>query len=237
MTMLRTLLLFSMIAASCRAEDGAFTPLFDGESLAGWVQRGGDAVYEVDADAEGGPQIVGTSVAGTPNSFLCTDRDYGDFVLEFEVWVDPSLNSGVQFRSNAYEDATTATLTNAAGEPYEKQMPAGRVHGYQCEIDPSDRAWSGGVYDEARRGWLSKPEGDDEAAVAARGAFDADGWNHYRVEATGDSIRTFLNGVPVTDLRDDVTATGFIGLQVHSIGSPEQAGKQVRWRNLRIKAL
>ncbi|MEO1495901.1 MAG: DUF1080 domain-containing protein [Planctomycetota bacterium] len=214
------LLLLAAFTAPARADDSGFVDLFDGESLDGWVQRGGEAPYKVVADAEGGPEIVGTSVMGTPNSFLCTDRDYADFVLEFEVWVDPAVNSGVQFRSNVY-DAPTG------------DRPAGRVHGYQCELDPSDRSWSGGIYDEARRGWLFNLEGDEHAD--ARAAFKPGDWNQMRIEAVGDSIKTFVNGVQAADLSDGMTATGFIGLQVHGIGKPEQAGKQIRWRKLRIQ--
>ncbi|MEO0530206.1 MAG: DUF1080 domain-containing protein [Planctomycetota bacterium] len=223
---------FAAFSVAALAEDD-FTPLFDGKSLDGWVQRGGEATYAVEPDAEGGPQIVGTSVADTPNSFLCTERDYADFVLEFEVKVDPSLNSGVQFRSLCYDEPTTVTSTNAAGKTSERSFAAGRVHGYQAEIDPSDRGWSGGVYDEGRRGWLYKLEGDQHAD--ARAAFKVDGWNRYRIEAVGDHISTSINGVPVAHFHDDMTASGFIALQVHSIGSPSQAGKQIRWRDIKIR--
>lgn len=223
------------VVALAAGDDGGFTDLFDGQSLDGWTQRGGKATYTVVTDAEGGPQIVGTSVADTPNSFLCTEQDYADFVLEFEVWVDPAVNSGVQFRSNVYGDETKTTMTNGAGVRYAAKQPAGRVYGYQCEIDPSDRSWSGGIYDEGRRGWIFDLEGDEHAA--ARDAFKQGEWNHFRIEAVGDTIKTFVNGVPAADFSDDMTSTGFIGLQVHSIGAPEQAGKQIKWRNVRIKEL
>ncbi|TWT47229.1 3-keto-disaccharide hydrolase [Botrimarina hoheduenensis] len=229
------ILILAVFAAPVRGADDGFADLFDGVSLAGWTQRGGKAIYTIDAKAEGGPQIVGTSVKGTPNSFLCTERDYTDFVLEFEVQVDPVLNSGVQFRSNCYDKACTMTLVDGSGGTYTKHCAAGVVHGYQAEIDPTPRAFSGGIYDESRRGWLLKPEGS--AYAAARAAFDPAGWNRYRIEARGDSIKTFINGVAVADLQDDLTATGFIALQVHAVGTPEQVGKQVRWRNLRLKEL
>ena len=106
----------------------------------------------------------------------------------------------------------------------------GRVHGYQVEIDPSDRAWSAGIYDEGRRGWLHNLE-DNEAA---REAFKQDEWNHYRILAVGDSIKTWINGIPAADLTDDMTPSGFIGLQVHGVGSDTEP-LQVRWRKLRIK--
>ena len=192
-------------AAAAEKEDG-FVPLFDGKTLKGWTQKGGKAKYE----AKNG-QIVGTAVKRTPNSFLCTEKNYGDFILEYEFLVDPRLNSGVQIRSNSLPD-------------YKK----GLVHGYQVEIDPKERAWTGGIYDEGRRGWLNNLK-DNEAA---RKAFKQNEWNKIRVEAVGPSIKTWLNGVAAADLKDDMTPSGFIGLQVHGT---KHVGSQVKWRNLRIK--
>jgi len=194
-------------AASAAADEG-WTALFDGRSTAGWVQRGGKAVYTVEDGA-----LVGRTVLDTPNSFLCPPTEHADFVLEFEVWVDPRLNSGVQIRSESRPDYRN-----------------GVVHGYQVEIDPSERAWSGGIYDEQRRGWLSSPKDDP----AARKAFKAGEWNRYRVEAAGDRLRTWVNGVPVADLTDGMTRSGFIGFQVHEA---KKAWLAVRWRNIRLKEL
>ncbi len=214
-----------LLSGSARAEEVQFTPLFDGKSLDGWVQKGGTAKYDV---VDG--VIVGTSVPKTGNSFLCTDRDYSDFILEVEYKVDPLLNSGIQVRSNVYDEPKTYTTK----EGKEIKVPAGRVHGYQVEIDPSARAWSGGIYDEGRRGWLfdlkEKPE--------AQKAFKQNEWNKYRIECRGDSIKTWVNGVPATDLKDDMTKTGFIALQVHGIGNDEKkVGKQIQWRNIKIAVL
>ncbi len=208
---MRILCGFLLLAAFCCSLTGqeAWQPLFNGRDLAGWTQVNGEARYEVVGD-----EIVGTSVPDTPNSFLITEKHFSDFILEFEVKVDTPLNSGVQIRSHSLSEYRD-----------------GRVHGYQIEIDPSPRAWSGGVYDEARRGWLY-PVSYNESC---RTAFRLDRWNHYRVEAIGPSLRTFLNGVPCADLIDDMTAKGFIGLQVHGIGNDRSlAGKEVRWRNVRI---
>ncbi len=203
-----SLLLFALPLAA--AEPGEWVDLFNGKNLDGWTQRGGVAKYTVEDGV-----IVGTTVPKTPNSFLCTDRDYTDFILEVEFQVDPTLNCGVQIRSNSLPD-----------------YKDGQVHGYQVEIDPSDRGWSGGIYDEGRRGWLDDLSGNP----AARYAFKQNGWNHYRVEAIGDRIRTFVNGVPAADLVDNLTATGFIALQVHGIGNREET-LQVRYRNVRIQDL
>lgn len=182
--------------------------LFNGKNLDGWVQLNGTAQFKV-----GDGMIIGSTVVGSPNSFLCTENEFGDFILELEVWVDPELNSGIQIRSHSYEDYNN-----------------GRVHGYQVEIDPSDRAWSGGIYDEGRRGWLYDLEDNEEA----RKAFLVNDWNHYKIEAIGSHIKTWINGVPAADLVDTVDASGFIGLQVHSHA---KAGLEVKWRNIRIRDL
>jgi len=183
--------------------------LFDGKSLSGWVQKGGAASYFVENGT-----IVGQTVAGTPNSFLCTRNNFDDFILEFDVFLDRATNSGVQFRSHSNPD-------------YQN----GRVHGYQCEIDPSDRKWSGGIYEESFRGWLF-PVKDDSRA---QDAFKMGQWNQYRIEAIGASIRTFINDIPVANLEDDYTKSGFIALQMHSIGDKkEDEGIHIKWKNIRI---
>ena len=192
------------------AADVKFTPLFDGKTLDGWKQLGGKAKYEAKDGA-----IVGSSVPNTSNSFLCTKKMYGDFVLEYEFKVDPSLNSGVQIRSNSLDS-----------------YRSGRVHGYQVEIDPSKRAWTAGLYEEGRRGWLNNLR-DNEPA---RKAFKQNAWNKVRVAAIGDSIKTWLNGVPAADLVDSMTLRGFVGLQVHGVGRRTDS-VSVSWRRLQIKDL
>lgn len=182
--------------------------LFNGKDLQGWKQLNGKAKYE----AKNG-EIIGTTVSNEPNSFLSTEKTYGDFILEFELLVDNSMNSGVQFRSLSKPDYNN-----------------GRVHGYQVEIDPSDRAYSGGIYDEARRGWLYTMDINPEG----KKAFKKDAWNKYRIECIGTSIRTWVNGIPTAHVIDNVTAEGFIALQVHSIGKTDVPGKQIKWRNIRI---
>jgi Domain of Unknown Function (DUF1080) len=192
------------------AQTAKWTPLFDGKTLKGWKQLNGQAKYEVKDGV-----IIGTAIANTPNSFLTTEKDYGDFIFECEVNVDEGLNSGIQFRSLSKEE-------------YDK----GRVHGYQVEIDASDRSYSGGIYDEARRGWLYIPEINSSAMTAFK---RNNQWNKYRIEAIGSSLRTFINGVEVAHVIDNMTASGFICLQVHSIRSKDDEGKQVRWRNVKIQ--
>ena len=217
------------IAAAEKPKD-----LFNGRNLTGWIQRGGNAKYTVEKG-----QIVGTSVVNTPNSFLCTEKDYSDFVLEYEFKVDPRLNSGVQIRSECFDEPKTVEWKGKSIE-----IPARRVHGYQVEIDPDvprQRMWSGGIYEEGRRGWLY-PGGGEKSVLGeafseqGRRIFKPEDWNHVRVEAIGDVIRTWVNGEPCAYLRDSMTSKGFIALQVHAI-SPSREGAQVRWRNLKITDL
>ena len=183
-------------------------PLFDGKNLNGWERLNGKAEYKVEDGA-----IVGYTKADTPNTFLATKKDYGDFILEMEFKVDDTMNSGIQFRSESRKD-------------YQN----GRVHGYQFEIDPSSRAWSGGIYDEARRNWVYPLTVNPDA----RTAFRSGQWNKVRIECLGNSIRTWLNGVACANIWDDMTPSGFIALQVHAVGSPEEAGRTVAWRDIRI---
>ncbi len=207
-----------------QAADEGFVQLFDGKTLDGWEQHSGTAEYRVEDGA-----VVGKTIANTGNSFLCTKKKYGDFILEFEFKVADGMNSGVQFRSQLYDKETTVEIN---GKP--KKFPADRVHGYQFEIDPSPRAYTGGVYDEGRRGWLQ----DLKENEAARKAFKNGEWNAARIECRGDSIKTWINGVPAADLKDGLTKEGFIALQVHGIGkSVEKVGEEVRWRNLMLKEL
>lgn len=183
--------------------------LFNGKDLSGWVQKNGQALFTV----ENG-EIVGTTVAHTPNSFLCTREEYADFILELELQVEDSLNSGIQFRSLSTPD-------------YQNN----RVHGYQMEVDPTERAWSGGIYDEARRDWLYIPEINPEG----KRAFRKGEWNRYRIEAIGSVLRTWVNGVPVAHLIDELTPKGFIALQVHAINSTLREGMRIRWKDIRIQ--
>ena len=206
------------------ADDEGLEPIFDGKTLTGWVQQGGKATYKVEKG-----EVVGTAVPDTPNSFLCTRKHYGDFVLELEFKVDPSLNSGVQLRSHVYEKDTTVEIRGK-----KRKKNAGTVYGYQVEIDPSERAYSGGIYDEARRGWLNDLKNNE----AARKAFRQGGWNKIRIICKGESIKTWINGVLAADLKDSMTSKGFIALQVHGVGKhKDRVGKQVRWRKIRLKEL
>lgn len=217
----RILAVSLMFASSLAAQESAWVSLFDGKSLDGWEIKGGKATYKVEDGV-----VIGTTVDKSPNTFLCRGP-YGDFVLEFDVLCDKPLNSGVQIRSHTYEKDTP--LPSKGG----KVRPAGDVYGYQCEIVKAEEGVAGNFWDEARRTkWLDDFSKKPEAAKAYK-----DGeWNHYRIVAQGDHIRSWVNGVACADFRDDLDASGFIGLQVHSI--PAGTGPyQVRWKNIRIREL
>ncbi|MFI4875766.1 MAG: DUF1080 domain-containing protein [Blastopirellula sp. JB062] len=198
------------------AADGWVQP-FNGKDLSGWTQKNGTATYVVE---EGGI-IRGKTNDGSPNSFLCTDKDYGDFELEFDVKCDDGLNSGVQIRSQTAESKNKEKF--------------GRVNGPQVEIEKSVGE-AGYVYGEATgRGWLTPKE-----RLKPHDHFKNGEWNHYRVVAKGPRIQTFINGEPIEDLTDEkiyeTHPSGFIGLQVHGIRKG-QGPYEVRWKNIRIKPL
>ncbi len=202
LTIRASLFLLAACAAPESASPGPAAPraleLFNGRDLSGWRQIG-DARWEV----ENG-ELVG-SIGGGSQSFLATEAEFSDFMLELELKNELPGNSGLQVRSH--------------------QNDKGKVFGYQIEIDPSERAWSGGLYDEGRRGWLF----DLKDAPAARAAFRNGDWNHYRIELRGNRIRTWVNGVPTVDTTDEADASGFIALQVHSGNNT-----RMRFRNLRL---
>ena len=205
-----SLLSILTVSGTVWAQNDGWVSLFNGKDLTGWKQLNGEAKYEV---VDG--VIVGTTVMNTPNSFICTEKNYSDFIFEVDLLVEPNMNSGIQFRSESKPDYNN-----------------GRVHGYQCEVDPSDRAWSAGIYDEARRGWLYTLE----LNPAAKPALKMNEGNHYRIECIGNSIKTWLNGIACAHVIDDMTPTGFIALQVHGIGNnKEKEGQQIKWKNVRIK--
>lgn len=204
-----------MLATAVQAEDAGWVSLFDGKTLAGWTQRNGTAKYSVEAGT-----IKGVTETGSPNSFLCSDKDYGDFELELEVKCHDRLNSGVQIRSQT------------------KDTPTGRVNGPQVEIEASGKngAEAGYVYGEGTsRGWLTPKD-----RLIPHKKFKDGEWNAYRIVAKGPRIQTWINGEAVEDLTDEeiykTHAKGFLALQVHSIAK-DQGPYDVAWRNIRIKEL
>jgi hypothetical protein len=210
---LLNLFFFLIVGLSVSAQNEGWRNLFDGKSLSGWKELAGKAEFSV----ENG-NIVGQTVENSGNSFLVTEEEFGDFILEMDIKVDDSSsNSGVQLRSH-YNP-----------EGHERR---GLVYGYQYEIDPSSRKWSGGIYDEGRRDWLYPVS----LNAPAERAFKNDVYNHVRVECIGNDIKTWLNDIPVACLVDTMDSRGFIGLQVHSIGNNSKlAGEKIWFKNIRIR--
>jgi len=197
---LAALTLTALAGPALAQSESQWQSMFDGQSLEGWHNP-----YEW-----GKAKVVDGQIhlVGDRKFFLVSDETYHDFELEVEVRIpDRESNSGVQFRSIAKKN---------------------RVRGYQAEVDPSGRSWSGGLYDEARRGWLNPLEGQPEKQEA----FNPDQWNHYRIRCEGDRIRIWVNGTQTTDYRDPVSMSGHVALQHHG-----EEGKVYRFRNPRIKEL
>lgn len=203
----------STAALGVLAGDGGWVRLFNGKNLDGWEQKNGTASYRVE---EG--MVVGKTNEGSPNSFMCTQKQYGDFELKFQVKVDDPLNSGVQIRSHSKPD-----------------KDKGRVHGPQVEIATNGTA--GFIYGEALgTGWLS-PDAE-KAPPEKKAAFKKGEWNQYRVQAVGKSIKTWVNDILIADLVDEKSGmeSGFIGLQVHGI-KKGTGPYEVRWKEIWLKDL
>jgi hypothetical protein len=200
------------------AKGDGWDSLFNGKNLKGWEQKNGTATYRVEDGT-----IIGKTTPGSPNSFICTEKEYADFELEFEVkLLDNELNSGVQIRSQTKEPE--------AGEKY------GRVNGPQVEIEASGEKGSeaGYIYGEASGGWMTPEE-----KLIPHKTFKDGEWNLYRIVAQGPKIQVWINGEQVSDLVDEEKfkshPKGFIGLQVHGVG--DRGPYQVAWKNIRIKTL
>jgi hypothetical protein len=190
-----------------------WTNLFDGKSLNGWTKVAGSAEYRVENGV-----IVGSTVPNSPNTFLISEKEYGDFVLELDVKIeDSSSNSGIQFRSHYDPSGNNGK---------------GKVYGYQYELDPSSRMWTGGVYDEGRRDWLYPLS----LNAAAQSLMKTGVYNKVRIECIGHSIKTWINDKPAASVVDEADSKGLVALQVHAISNPAMAGKKIYWRNIRIRS-
>jgi len=201
-------LLTGLTAASAAGDQAGWTSLFDGKTTAGWTNP-----YDWgEVWVENGEIRLRSS----KKFFLLTKKKYRDFILEVEIKMpEGKSNSGIMFRCHKKHN---------------------RVWGYQAEVDPSARQWSGGLYDEGRRGWLNPSKKDPATQKAfvekTKGAFKRHDWNHYRIECKGDHIRIYVNGVLTTDYHDSMDREGYIGLQHHG-----EKGQVYRFRNIRIKEI
>jgi len=212
--MIRTCLVIFLISFSflLNAQSKKSVSLFDGKTLNGWKVLGGTSKFSVEEGV-----IVGTTVLNSGNTFLATEKEYDDFILEADIKLEsPEGNSGIQTRSHF----------DPAGN-----NGKGKVYGRQVEMDPTNRRWTGGVYDEGRRKWLYPMD----LNANAQNAYKANDWNHFRIECIGNEIKTWVNGIACADVIDTIDNKGFIALQVHNVGKPELAGKKVWFRNINIQ--
>jgi hypothetical protein len=194
------------------AQSNGWINLFDGKTLNGWKKLAGNAKYSVEKR-----MIVGTTVLSSGNTFLATEKEYANFILELDIKIESLKgNSGVQTRSHY----------DAAGHDGK-----GLVYGRQVEVDPSDRKWSGGIYDEGRRQWLYPLT----LNTKAQDAFKVSEFNHYKIECIGNEMKTWINGIPVAYLVDTIDQKGFIALQVHQINDSNEVNKKFYFKNIRIK--
>ena len=226
-----TLLIILLLVNACEEKK---IQLFNSNNLDGWVNYGGGKFYVEDGC------IVAESIENIPNTFLHTENKYQDFILEFDVKLDTVLNSGVQIRSNIYKKQT---FTNRWGGLFDedgnklmlkRKWLAGRFWGYQIEIDPTSRSWSGAVYEEGGRGFLHTPGINERVKTA----FKPLEWNHFKIYVKGDHIKSWINDVMIADVKDDLTSDGYIALQLHGIGqSSVKVNKKIRWKNLLLKIL
>ena len=225
------ILLVLILFFSCQTND---IYIFNGINLDGWVNYGGGKFY-VENEC-----IVAESIMGLPNTFLHTEKKYQNFELEFDVKLDTVLNSGVQIRSNIYQKDIEIIRwggrfdENGDKMIIRKKRSAGRFWGYQIEIDPTFRAWSGAIYEEGGRGFLHTPGINQEVKSALKPLE----WNHFKVRVKNNHIQSWVNGVMVGDVYDDLTENGYIALQLHGIGKKKmKANKKIRWKNLRLKEI
>lgn len=201
-----------LLLFSASAQTKGWKYLFDGKTLKGWKPLAGNAKFSVEDGA-----IVGTTVMNTGNTFLATEKDFGDFVLELDVKLEsPAGNSGVQTRSHFDAKANNGR---------------GKVYGRQVEVDPSPRKWTGGIYDEGRRKWLYPMD----LNAAAQNVYIPGEYNHFKIECIGNEMKTWVNGIPCAYLVDTIDARGFIALQVHAVNNEGEAGKKVYFKNIRMK--
>ncbi|HSB92181.1 MAG TPA: DUF1080 domain-containing protein [Flavitalea sp.] len=205
---------FLLMSFTIQAQSKKWEQLFDGKTLKGWSVKAGNADYQV-IDRT----IVGTTVTGSPNTFLVSDKEYENYILEVDFRLeDTTLNSGIQFSSH-YDS--------------KENNGRGKVYGYQYELDPSFRSWTAGIYEEGRRGWLY-PLTLNPAAKRGYHYYD---FNTARIECFGNTVKTYINGILASVLVDSIKEKGFIALQVHSISDPKNAGKHIYWKNIKIKTL
>jgi hypothetical protein len=203
-----TFLFLTAIALNINAQKTK--DLFNGKSLRGWEILNGKAEFRVEDKT-----IIGVSTINTPTTFLATKKEYTNFILEYEYIIGEGLNSGVQIRSHNTEE--------------------NHFYGLQVEADDTQRAWSGGLFDQGRKGWRYPLEYNPKAKTATKKSGE---WNTVKVIAFEHHVATWINGVNISNLLEETVEKGCFALQVHSIGkSKAKAGILNKWRNIKITEL
>lgn len=195
-----------------KLKSNKFKSLFDGKTLNGWSPKQGTMTFEV---VNG--EIVGTCSAG-PSTFLCTDKEYTDFIFTCEMKWEVDGNSGVQIRSRIRKDPNRNTVIGPQAE--------------MEDLAKKGRGWSGGIYGQSCGGWFYPLKAPEHKLL--KNVIDRSGWNRLTIKVKGNVFKTWVNGIPAAHWIDakNEFPTGFIGLQVHG-------GKQgiIHWRNLKIREL
>jgi len=239
-SVLIAILSVAVITMACKnksAKQDGWKDLFDGKTLNGWRVINQDWTNpdsKPDFYVENG-MIVCNTTMDNEGGYLVLEKSYDNFILEFDVKIDTSLNSGLQCRSRQWEKdtATVYVAGDAQGTKRLTKWRKGYVWGYQIEVDPSSRAWSGGLYEPGNRGWIVTLAGNE----AARKAFKPMDWNHFKIVMNGTKIQTWVNNIQTVDITDNMSASGIIGLQFHRAYSDYQINKKSMWKNIRIKEL
>ena len=233
-----SILLITITCKNRSAKDDGWKDLFDGKTLNGWKvlnQDWNNPDSKPEFYIEDNMIICNTTLNNTGGGYLVTEKSYDNFILEFDVKIDTSLNSGLQCRSRVWEKdtATVYVAGDAKGTKHLTKWRQGYVWGYQIEVDPSSRAWSGGLYEPGNRGWIVTLANNEPA----RKTFKPMEWNHFKILMDGNKIQTWVNDVLTVDTTDDMSASGFLGLQFHGAGREWQKDKKSMWKNIRIREL
>jgi hypothetical protein len=239
-SVLIAILSVAVITMACKnksAKQDGWKDLFDGKTLNGWRVINQDWTNpdsKPDFYVENG-MIVCNTTMDNEGGYLVLEKSYDNFILEFDVKIDTSLNSGLQCRSRQWEKdtATVYVAGDAQGTKRLTKWRKGYVWGYQIEVDPSSRAWSGGLYEPGNRGWIVTLAGNE----TARKAFKPMDWNHFKIVMNGTKIQTWVNNIQTVDITDNMSASGIIGLQFHRAYNDYQINKKSMWKNIRIKEL
>ncbi len=187
--------------------------IFNGSDLKGWSVVGSTGKVWV-ADST---MYLQKRSNTKEHTLIRTNKKYTNFILELDSKIDPEFNTGIILRSIGTPDTATVSL-----------------YGYQVKIDPSPtRKWSGGIFDDYGNGWHWLYTLKDDAR--ARAAYTIGKWNHIRVEAIGNNIKVWVNGIPTCNLINNKYKKGYIALKIHSMANfPEKEKETGYYKNIRI---